>query len=112
MRKITTLYQHIQISKTLKQKNETKTENQNHIFFKMKICFTYFCFMVVIFLETAFTIIQIALLKMRAEMNGMSLRKKGMHFIHININSLLPKNWWSALYCKYNQCVYYWNKWD
>ena len=47
--------------------------------------------MIAFFLETAFTIIQIALAKMRAETNGMSLKKREMHFIHININSLLPK---------------------
>ena len=41
--------------------------------------------MLVPFLETAFTIIKIALAK-----NGMSLNRI-MHFIRININSLLPK---------------------
>ena len=43
--------------------------------------------MIVTFLETAFAIIQIAL-----AMNEWNVvKKRGMHFIHININSLLPK---------------------
>ena len=59
--------------------------------FKLKTCFTYVRFMIVIFLEMVFTINQITLAKMRAGTNGISLEKRGMHFIHININSLLPK---------------------
>ena len=41
--------------------------------FKMKTCFL---FMIVTFLETTFTIIQIALVKMKASMNGMFLKKE------------------------------------
>ena len=47
--------------------------------------------MIAIFLETTFTIIKIALAKMKAGMNEMSLKKRGMHFIHTNMNNLLPK---------------------
>ena len=47
--------------------------------------------MIVIFLETTFTIIEIVLAKMRAGMNEMSLKKDDCTFIHINISSLFPK---------------------
>ena len=48
--------------------------------------------MIVIFLERNFTIIQINSLSKNDSRNELNVfKKRGMHFIHININSLLPK---------------------
>ena len=58
----------------------------------MKTYFTYFRFMIVIFLERTFTLIHINSLSENKSRNEWNVfKKRGMHFIHINIDSLLPK---------------------
>ena len=49
---------------------------------------------------------------MWAGMSKMSFKKEELHLIHKNINSLFPITESSALFCEYNQCVYFWNEWD
>ena len=59
--------------------------------FKMKICYTYCCFMIVVFLETVFTNLNSLSENMSRNNCDVLKKKRGMHFIHININSLVRK---------------------
>ena len=76
--------------------------------FKIKICYTYFHFMIAVFPDTNITIILITLADMLARM---TLKKRNALYSHKH-KDFFAKNWWSPLYCEDNQCVNCWDRWD